>query len=114
MPAPDPCRSVAPSVPSSRPASGTRRCPSSCRSRSAACRPSPSGEAPGTTCPALLRVLPCQLTRKQDPERYEAALIRADRGKRSWVSEPKIDSCHTVWMELHEDLLATLGVQRGG
>ena len=48
------------------------------------------------------------------PERYEAALIRADRGERSWVSEPKIDSCHTVWMELHEDLLATLGVRRGG
>ncbi|HEY6812674.1 MAG TPA: transcriptional regulator [Propionibacteriaceae bacterium] len=48
------------------------------------------------------------------PERYEAALIRADGGERSWVSQPKIDSCHTVWMELHEDLLATLGLQRGG
>jgi hypothetical protein len=23
-----------------------------------------------------------------------------------------IDSCHSVWMELHEDLLATLGMQR--
>ena len=26
---------------------------------------------------------------------------------------PKIDSCHTVWMELHDDLLATLGLERG-
>jgi len=24
-----------------------------------------------------------------------------------------MDSCHTVWMELHEDLLATLGLERG-
>jgi hypothetical protein len=24
-----------------------------------------------------------------------------------------VDSCHTVWMELHEDLMATLGIQRG-
>jgi hypothetical protein len=36
-----------------------------------------------------------------------------DRGERSWVAQPKIDSCHTVWMELHEDLLATLGLERG-
>jgi hypothetical protein len=23
------------------------------------------------------------------------------------------DSCHTVWFELHEDLLSTLGIRRG-
>jgi hypothetical protein len=45
-------------------------------------------------------------------ERYSAALQRVDRGERSWVAQPKIDSCHTVWMELHEDLLATLGMER--
>jgi hypothetical protein len=45
-------------------------------------------------------------------ERYSAALQRVDRGERSWVAQPKIDSCHTVWMELHEDLLATLGLER--
>ena len=32
--------------------------------------------------------------------------------ERAWVAQPKIDSCHTVWMELHEDLLATLGLER--
>jgi hypothetical protein len=47
------------------------------------------------------------------PERYAAALDRADRAERAWVTQPKIDSCHTVWMELHEDLLATLGLERG-
>jgi hypothetical protein len=46
-------------------------------------------------------------------ERYAAALERVDRGERAWVAQPKIDSCHTVWMELHEDLLATLGLERG-
>ena len=37
-------------------------------------------------------------------------------GRRKWVDEPKIDSCHTVWFELREDLhlLATLGLERGG
>ena len=29
------------------------------------------------------------------------------------MTRPRADSCHTVWMELHEDLLATLGVDRG-
>jgi hypothetical protein len=46
-------------------------------------------------------------------ERYSAGLDRVDRGERAWVAQPKIDSCHTVWMELHEDLLATLGLERG-
>jgi hypothetical protein len=46
-------------------------------------------------------------------ERYSAAIEKVDRGERAWVAQPKIDSCHTVWMELHEDLLATLGLERG-
>jgi hypothetical protein len=46
-------------------------------------------------------------------EQYSSAVNRVDRGERAWVAQPKIDSCHTVWMELHEDLLATLGLERG-
>jgi hypothetical protein len=46
-------------------------------------------------------------------DRITAALTRIDQGERKWVDEPKIDSCHTVWFELHEDLLATLGLTRG-
>jgi hypothetical protein len=46
-------------------------------------------------------------------DRFAAALERAERGEYAWVNRPRADSCHTVWMELHEDLLATLGIQRG-
>lgn len=46
------------------------------------------------------------------PERYAAALTRAERGEPSWVDGVGIDSLHRVWIELHEDLIATLGVPR--
>jgi len=29
-----------------------------------------------------------------------------------WFTKPSIDSYHTVWFELHENLLATLGIER--
>ena len=45
-------------------------------------------------------------------DRFAAALARVDQGQRTWVDQPRIDSCHTVWFELHEDLLATLGLDR--
>ena len=47
------------------------------------------------------------------PARYLAALARVDTGERRWVDSPEVDSCHTVWIQLHEDLLATLGIARG-
>ncbi|HET9650287.1 MAG TPA: transcriptional regulator [Microlunatus sp.] len=46
-------------------------------------------------------------------ERFDRALGRALAGDPAWVTGVGIDSCHTVWMELHEDLLATLGIARG-
>jgi hypothetical protein len=46
-------------------------------------------------------------------ERFARALSRVERGDRSWVDRTGIDSCHTVWIELHEDLLSTLGLARG-
>ncbi len=33
-------------------------------------------------------------------------------GERDWFTKPTIDSYHSVWFELHEDLLATLGLER--
>lgn len=45
--------------------------------------------------------------------RYTAALARVDAGQRQWVDSPELDSCHTVWIQFHEDLLATLGMPRG-
>lgn len=44
--------------------------------------------------------------------RLDIALDRAGRGGVDWVTKPMIDSYHTVWFELHEDFLATLGRQR--
>ncbi len=46
-------------------------------------------------------------------ELFAAALTRAEQGEQEWVARPRGHSCHTVWMELHEDLIATLGIQRG-
>lgn len=46
-------------------------------------------------------------------ERYAAAMRRVERGEPRWVNGVGIDSCHHVWFELHEDLLATLGIGRG-
>jgi hypothetical protein len=46
-------------------------------------------------------------------QRFSAALARVERGERSWVDGIGFDSCHTVWFQLHEDLLATLGIPRG-
>ena len=40
------------------------------------------------------------------------ALEKAEDGQREWVSDAKIASYHTVWFELHEDLLRVLARQR--
>ncbi|MFI1440389.1 transcriptional regulator [Streptomyces fructofermentans] len=45
--------------------------------------------------------------------RYSAAIARVERGERRWVDAVGQDSCHTVWFQFHEDLLATLGIARG-
>lgn len=44
--------------------------------------------------------------------RFEIALGRVRSGLNEWFTKPIIDSYHTVWMELHEDLLATLAIDR--
>lgn len=46
-------------------------------------------------------------------DRFAAALGRVEIGEWEWVDQPGMDSCHTIWFELHEDLLATLGLERG-
>lgn len=45
--------------------------------------------------------------------RLSTALLNVEIGKIDWFDKPIIDSCHTVWFELHEDLLSTLGIERG-
>ncbi len=44
---------------------------------------------------------------------YTAARKKVDAGQRAWVDASDRDSCHMVWMQFHEDLLATLGIPRG-
>jgi hypothetical protein len=46
-------------------------------------------------------------------DRFATALAKAESGQHSWVDGVRVDSCHTVWIQLHEDLLATLGLERG-
>ena len=46
-------------------------------------------------------------------ERYATAMAAVERGERRWVDALGLDSCHAVWCELHEDLLATLSLERG-
>lgn len=45
-------------------------------------------------------------------ERMRGARRRVEDGERDWLLSPRIDSYHTVWMQLHEDLLVGLGLQR--
>ncbi|SDI10719.1 hypothetical protein SAMN05421505_13427 [Sinosporangium album] len=44
--------------------------------------------------------------------RFTFALARARAGDGAWVDRTDVDSCHRVWFELHEDLIATLGLDR--
>ena len=46
-------------------------------------------------------------------DRYSAALAKVDAGQRSWVDAHDRDSLHMLWIQFHEDLLATLGIPRG-
>ncbi|WP_257547069.1 hypothetical protein [Sphingopyxis sp. DBS4] len=41
-----------------------------------------------------------------------AALEKAEDGAIAWVSDAKIESYHTLWFELHEDLLRIVGRTR--
>jgi hypothetical protein len=40
------------------------------------------------------------------------ALERVRAGDADWFTRPTVRSYHQVWFELHEDLLATLGIER--
>ena len=46
------------------------------------------------------------------PSRFASALEKVLSGDLDWLTKPIMPSYHTVWFELHEDLLATLGINR--
>ena len=43
---------------------------------------------------------------------FAHARERVNDGEHEWLTSPRIDSYHTVWMQLHEDLLLALGLDR--
>ncbi len=44
--------------------------------------------------------------------RLQAALDKFDDGENNWLASPLIDSYHTVWMHLHQQLILMLGLTR--
>jgi hypothetical protein len=44
--------------------------------------------------------------------RLREALAKAEAGEHDYAVSPQVDSVHTVWMEIHEDYLQTLGRSR--
>jgi hypothetical protein len=45
-------------------------------------------------------------------EQLSRAVEKVEAGQRDWFTKPRLPSYHTVWFELHEDLLTTLGLDR--
>ncbi|MGW5385003.1 hypothetical protein [Nocardia sp. NPDC003963] len=48
----------------------------------------------------------------QYPNRFAAALAQLRAGDPAWFARPLVDSYHTVWFELHEELIGLAGVSR--
>ncbi|MFV0495363.1 MarR family transcriptional regulator [Mycobacterium sp.] len=46
------------------------------------------------------------------PRKLTAALNRVKVGELAWLTRPLIDSYHTVWFELHEELILAAGLTR--
>jgi len=47
-------------------------------------------------------------------DRLAAAYAKVLRGETMWLTRPFIDSYHTVWFELHEELIGAVGLTREG
>jgi hypothetical protein len=45
-------------------------------------------------------------------DRLASALARVEGGDTTWLLRPLIDSYHTVWFELHEELIGLAGLSR--
>jgi DNA-binding MarR family transcriptional regulator len=45
-------------------------------------------------------------------DQLSRAVAKVEAGEGDWFTKPRLASYHTVWFELHEDLLTTLGLDR--
>ena len=62
--------------------------------------------------PAISRVGRVHVRFEPYRRRLRAALVLVDDGELDWLTSPRCDSYHTVWMQFHEDLLLALGADR--
>jgi hypothetical protein len=62
--------------------------------------------------PALLRAGAAVPRFSTYTERLASALRQAGDGDRRYITDPRVDSVHTIWFECHEDFLITLGRDR--
>jgi hypothetical protein len=44
--------------------------------------------------------------------KLRTALNKVKAGEIAWLTKPLIDSYHTVWFELHEELILAVGLTR--
>jgi hypothetical protein len=47
-------------------------------------------------------------------DKLGAALTKVQAGETTWLTRPIVDSYHTVWFELHEELILAAGLTREG
>ena len=59
--------------------------------------------------PILDRMINSEARMKVFKDKLETALEKTEDGDIEWVSAANIESYHTVWFEMHEDLLRILG-----
>ncbi|MEM7466152.1 MAG: hypothetical protein AAF387_04640, partial [Pseudomonadota bacterium] len=62
--------------------------------------------------PVLARMIGALPRMNVYQEKLTTALEKAEDGDAQWVSAAEIESYHTVWFEMHEDLLRVLGRER--
>lgn len=62
--------------------------------------------------PVLRRLAALEATLAHYRPRLQDALDKFDDGDTVWLASPLIESYHTVWMQLHQQLLLMLGVTR--
>jgi pyruvate,orthophosphate dikinase len=62
--------------------------------------------------PLLSRLVAAVARLGHYPDRFDTALTRVRAGDHSWFARPLADSYHTVWFELHEELIGLAGLSR--
>jgi hypothetical protein len=62
--------------------------------------------------PVLRRLSAVEPRLSEYRPRLQAALDKFDDGDNSWLASPLMDSYHTVWMQLHQELILMLGLTR--